>query len=248
MLRPLRDLHLALVFLTRLPLPSLPGDLPPLARTMWAFPLVGAVVGLLAGTAVAAAEAMGLTAGPASLLGIAVAVLVTGALHEDGLADVADAFGSGAPRARKLEIMRDSRIGTYGGVALVLALGLRWTALADMLSPMAALGALVLAHAFARASQPLTMTLLRPARADGLGASAGAPPAVVVVAAVVLAAGLAAVLAPDLWMDLTAAMLAATLVLALLAQRAIGGYTGDVIGATTVVVEIAVLLVLLGAS
>ncbi|WP_338320010.1 adenosylcobinamide-GDP ribazoletransferase, partial [Bradyrhizobium ottawaense] len=99
-----------------------------------------------------------------------------GALHEDGLADTADGLGGGRTRERKLEIMRDSRIGTYGVCALILSFGLRWSALAAIADPLLVAFALCAAHAAARAGVPAFMSLVPPARPDGLSASAGSPP------------------------------------------------------------------------
>ena len=110
-------------------------------------------------------------------LAVGALVIVTGALHEDGLADVADGFGGGATRERKLEIMRDSRIGAYGAAALALSLILRVAALSALLDHGlgAAAAGLILAGAASRAAALAPLALLPAARADGLGAGAGAP-------------------------------------------------------------------------
>ena len=103
-------------------------------------------------------------------------LLVTGCLHEDGLADTADGFGAGASRERKLEIMRDSQIGTYGASALVLSLMLRAGAIASLADPALVTPALIAAHAGARATLPVFMRRVPRARQDGLAADAGRPP------------------------------------------------------------------------
>ena len=110
---------------------------------------------------------------PAAALAVAATVAVTGALHEDGLADVADGFGGGATRERKLEIMRDSRIGTYGVCALILSFILRISALTNLGDPALVTAVLVAAHAAARAPIPAFMRLVPAARTDGLSADAG---------------------------------------------------------------------------
>src|SRR5579862_1616236 len=109
------ELIAALTFLTRLPTGRAAANAPlsRLADTSWAFPLVGLVIGAIGGIAYAIASALALPALAAALIAIAATALVTGGLHEDGLADTADGFGGGATRELKLEIMRDSRIGTF---------------------------------------------------------------------------------------------------------------------------------------
>ena len=143
-----RDTRLAAAFLTRLPLaPEGAGSGKALADAARAFPIVGAAVGLAAGAALSVASWLGLHPLACALVGLAVAALVTGALHEDGLADVADGFGGGRTRAAKLKIMRDSRIGAYGVLALVFSVGLRAAALAGLPGPGSAVLALMAAEA-----------------------------------------------------------------------------------------------------
>lgn len=247
----LDDAHLACVFLTRLPLPHLRHPIPSLARSLWAFPLVGAGVGLIAGGVISAAHALGLPAPVAVVLAVCAAVLLTGALHEDGLADIADGFGGGATPERKREILRDSRVGSYGVVALILAFALRWAALVPLAeaSSLTATVALMAAHALGRASVSWAMVLGRPARTDGLGASAGQASlgmAVIsgLVAAAIVALGLA-VLSPlllPLTLPLCVLMLAVTVAVGWLAHRQIGGYTGDVLGAIVLLSECLILV------
>src|SRR5262249_12873429 len=146
------------------------------ARASWALPLAGLLIGLAGGAIYFLAHSVGLTAGPAAALALATTVLLTGALHEDGLADTADGVGGGRTRDRKLEIMRDSRIGAYGACALFLSLIIRWSALAAIANPQAVLVTLCVAHAASRASLPAFMRLVPLARTDGLAAGAGQPP------------------------------------------------------------------------
>ena len=152
-------LHLAFVFLTRLPLPRLREPVAPVGLALWAAPLVGVVIG--AGMAVVwtVAHTAGLTAPVAAGLALGTGLLLTGGLHEDGLADVADGFWGSHRRERRLEILRDSRLGTYGALALILILGLRWAALSGASVPDGAL-ALLVAPALGRATLPLTLALL----------------------------------------------------------------------------------------
>src|SRR6201996_8709980 len=141
------DLKAAIGFCPRLPLPSaapLPGS--GLARAVWAFPLAGLAVGVAGAAIYALARRLGLPPWPASALAVAATLLVSGALHEDGLADTADGFGGGAARGQKLAIMRDSRIGSYGVCALTLALIVRAAALASFANGHLAVWALIASH------------------------------------------------------------------------------------------------------
>ena len=144
-------------------------------RIAWAAPVAGVVVGLIGALVLALTTLLGLPMLLRAGLATAALVVATGALHEDGLADVADGFGGGATRARKLEIMRDSRIGAYGAIAIALALILRVGALAAALDGgfWRAGSSLMLVAALSRAAALTPLALLPPARADGAGAAAG---------------------------------------------------------------------------
>ena len=240
----LRDLRVAACFLTRLPVPW-PPDAPAdaLARSMRLFPLAGAGIGLAAGLVWALALWFGAPALVAALLALAAQALLTGALHEDGLADVADGFGGGRSRERALEIMRDSRIGSYGTLTLVLSVGLRAAALAALAwDPRTGVAALAAAGAVSRATCTALLAWLPPARPDGLGAGAGRPRSEAVFTALGLALCLALLLL-GLRHGLAALALAALAAWALagLARRRIGGQTGDVLGAAQQLAEVAVL-------
>lgn len=248
-----QDAALALVFLTRLPLPPIAPLNGPLAQgaaaraTGW-FPLVGALVGLAGGAVLALAAALNLPPLAGALLALAATVRLTGGLHEDGAADVADGFGGGRDTARKLEIMRDSRVGSYGVLALVFSVAIRAAALAALPVP-AAVAALVAAGALSRCGLAGLALALPPARRDGLGAAQGRPAAATVLLALLLgiAVAAAALWATSLAEALAAAVpaaLAAVWAMAALARRQIGGQTGDVFGAAQQVAEAAVLLTL----
>jgi adenosylcobinamide-GDP ribazoletransferase len=241
-----RDVGDALRFFTRAPLVE-PARAPlDINRIAWAAPVAGLAVGLVGGLVLALTGRLGLP--PLIRAGLATAALIvaTGALHEDGLADAADGFGGGATRADKLEIMRDSRIGVYGALALALSLILRVGALAAALDggSWRAAAALILIAALSRAGALTPLALLPPARADGAGASAGRLDATALAAAwgsgliIALTLGLAA-------LGITHALVAAlasgagSLAIVLLAQRQIGGQTGDVAGAAQQCAEIA---------
>lgn len=215
----------------------------PIGRAVRAFPVVGACIGLAAGLAYALLHAIGLPTAVAAIVALAVGALLTGALHEDGLADTADGFG-GQSREQKLELMHDSRIGAYGVLALLLALGAKLGALADLESIGLVLAGLICAGAASRAMMPPLMRWLEPARPDGLGASAGKPPADAVLTGLALALVLSLILLS--WPGLIAFLIAAlgAYGMAALARSQLGGHTGDVLGATQQVADLLFLLTL----
>ena len=232
------QIQLAMMALTRLPAGRIKGAVPSMAKAAWAFPLVGAMIGLIGALALWIGSSVGLS--PLISAGLALAVMagVTGGLHEDGLADFADSFGT-ADRARKLEIMRDSRIGSYGVIALILMIGLRWASLAELPAT-----AVILPAVLSRAVVPFALHLMPPARADGLGRAAAGKvplPHLILVCAI---AGLAAVLfgSAGIAALLTVALVA--LGVARIATRMLGGQTGDVLGTMVICSETAALIVL----
>jgi adenosylcobinamide-GDP ribazoletransferase len=233
---PLGDLTAALMLLTRLPVP---GAHPARAAGVWAYPIVGVVVGLVGAVVYWLAVRLGLPPPMAAICAVAGTVLTTGALHEDGLADTADGFGGGATVARKLEIMRDSRIGTFGALALILSVGLRIVALASLAYPAAIAIALVAAGVLGRGAMIGVMLALPAARADGMAAALGPLPPIP--AAIGLAIACACVLLPHGVRAVVAAGLAGALMI-WLARRQVGGHTGDVLGATEQAAECAVLI------
>ncbi len=231
--RQLTLLLVAVQFLTRLPTPRLAGfETAWISRSARYFPVVGELVGAACAGVFLAAY---LVWPPwvAALLAVAAGVLVTGGFHEDGLADTADGLGGGQDPARRLEIMKDSRVGTYGVLALVLTLGLKVSALAG-LAP--ALGAVTLlaAHGAARGASVLAMRLL-PYVGDMASAKWKPAPTGLAWSEVGLALALAAW--PLAFLSPGHAVLGLALggVLALgpalAARRLVGGQTGDVLGA-----------------
>jgi adenosylcobinamide-GDP ribazoletransferase len=239
-------LQTAAIFYTRLPIAA-PADGPTLAQSSTAVPVVGAGIGLAGGIVFWLALSLGVPALAAALLALGSTVALTGALHEDGLADTADGLGAmlagGRDREAGLAIMRDSRIGSFGVLALILTVGLRAAALAD-LSAAVGLGALIAAHAGARGLLPIVMQRLVPARADGLAVRAGRPDRDSALAAAGIGAAVALVTLG--LVAGAAAMLAAAGAawgVAALARRRLGGYTGDVLGAIEQAGETAMLIV-----
>jgi adenosylcobinamide-GDP ribazoletransferase len=235
----LAEVQLALMLLTRLPAGRIAAA-PSIGAATWAFPLVGAVVGGLSALVLTGALALGIPAAMAAGLALAAGVLATGGLHEDGLADCADGFGGGRTRERKLEIMRDSRIGSYGALALILSLGLRWQGLVVVTEHGNAALALIALAVSSRAGLPLALLWMPAARTDGMGRSATGTSLARAATAVALAVlALALLVDPEaaLWVILAQAVV--LLVFSWLALRQIGGQTGDVLGAAQQLAEIA---------
>jgi len=233
------------MLLTRLPVGWLGSGSSDLARSVWAFPVVGLVVGLIGGLAYWLLYGFGVPAWLAASWAFAAILVVTSAFHEDGLADTVDGFGGGKTRERKLEIMRDSRIGSYGAVALALSLLIRIGALASLERPHAVLIVLIAAAMAGRAGMIVPLLLLPPARTDGMASGMGHVPHW----SAALGLGLVGMILLFLLpfggaFAVAVAALAASLVLTQLARAQIGGHTGDVLGAAEVMVECATLTVL----
>jgi adenosylcobinamide-GDP ribazoletransferase len=249
----LAQAQVALMLLTRLPAGRLPAGapVPTLAQAVWAYPIAGAVVGALGAGAFGAASILGLPAAIAGTIALAAMILATGGLHEDGLADVADGFGGGQERARKLDIMRDSRIGSYGTLALILALLLRVQAIASVaqFGILSVMAALVVIEVASRAGLGVLLRAMPPARAQGLGQLAGSPPRAAVGVSLALGAGALAIgFGAGQGGAVLGAIVLAQALVALLAMRQIGGQTGDVMGAAQQGAALAAWLVLVAVS
>lgn len=233
----LTEVQLALMLLTRLPAGRIEVA-PTIGAAAWAFPLAGAVVGCLGALTLLLALWLGVSPALAAGLTLVAGVVATGGLHEDGLADCADGFGGGRNRERKLQIMRDSQIGSYGAIALVLSLGLRWQALMILIAQDAWTAAVaVIAVAIAsRAGLAAVLWAMPAARVDGLGKAAQEVDAWRAICAMALGvAALGAIGAP--WAVL--AMVVVQFCFGVIAMRQIGGQSGDVLGAMQQLAEIA---------
>lgn len=240
------DLQLAIVFLTRIPW-KLKGEVPSLAlnRALRAFPLVGILVGGAGATVLGLTNWMNLPVLACAFLAIMTCVLLTGALHEDGLADVADGFGGGQTIEDKLKIMRDSQVGSYGVLALIFSIGLRSTALAAFNDWGMAAASLIGVSCLSRVAPALLIGFMEPARKDGLAATMEKPDQVILIQCGVLGAALFLLCSPFIagWV----ALFATGLVLfgfSRLVEVQIGGQSGDVCGAAQQLVEVTALLVL----
>ena len=237
---PLRLLVVAIRFLTRIPLPEPRFHAGDLRRATGAFPLVGALVaGCGIGAYAIAQPLWGVVV--AVLVATAVEVGVTGAFHEDGLADVADGLWGGWTVADRLRIMRDSRLGTYGTIALVGVLALRVALLAG-LDPAWFWRATLVGHVVGRATILVMIRLLPPADDGGSGAAVSEPtgPVGSGIGVLTVAGALAVGVGMGWWVPLLAAVPAVALT-AVLYRRRLGGITGDALGATVQVAHLAVL-------
>ena len=248
----LGDLKASLLFLTRVPA-RLFGETgaarPDFSRSARVFPAIGVLVGAVGGLVLIIAHDLGESPLIATGLAVLATFLLTGGLHEDGLADAADGFGGGKTVEQKLEIMDDSRIGTYGAAALVFSLGFRVTALADLAIFGSWRGALALiaAEAVSRAAMVRLWHALPSARAGSLSEQAGPPDQTAMLIAIAIAAVvvvIAVIPAFGFWAAVVGSALAvlATWGMTLLVDRQIAGRTGDTLGACQQVTAIAFLL------
>lgn len=240
---------LCISFFSRIPLPAFLANKitaeSNLAHAVALYPVTGLMIGIFPAIAWHFASHF-LPPLLAAGLAIGIGISVSGALHEDGLADCADGFGATRDKDKILDIMRDSTIGTYGAIALILSIGLRWLALAS-LAPLAGGLALLIAHSGSRAAIAIAMQFSVYARSSGTGKLASdALPETYFAITLLIAFLLAFVL--GFWQGAIALAIAFALAWAFLkyAECRIDGYTGDVFGAMQQIAEITILIILAG--
>ncbi len=240
----LSDVPAALGLLSRLPI-SVDIDRATArgAQAAWAYPIAGLALAIMAGAVAHLCLLFGLPPTLSAGLTLATLIILTGALHEDGLADTADGLWGGWDKSRRLEIMKDSRIGAYGVIALILGLGLRWQALSLILDA-SIWPALIVAAALSRASMVPLMSTLPNARASGLSHSVGRPTQTTALVAVALAALASLALFQSAGLLLILVTVIIAVICAIISKSKIGGQTGDILGATQQTTEIAVLVTL----
>lgn len=252
------DLAHCIRFYSRLPVPALPWEqdahaLPSFPRLVRIIPVAGLVIGLLPAAVLGFALLLDLGPWLAATLSATAMVLTTGALHEDGLGDTADSFG-GATIEKRLEIMRDSRIGSFGASALFLSLSLRIGALAMIVArsdAAVAMATVLIVASLSRTAGLMPLAFLPPARRDGMSQAVGQPARETFWVAVAIAGAIAVVLGA--LAGLPPAGIALMLVLSGLsgialtrfAERHLGGQTGDIAGAAQQVAEVVALIGLL---
>jgi len=234
----------AVQFLTRVPIRTRAGV--PHERALPWFPVVGALIGLFVGS-VAVGLAEWIPLGVAAGVAVAAGLLITGAFHEDGLADIADAFGGGWTREQRFEILKDSRHGTYGVAALCTSIVVRVVAAGSIVAQPALFAGFVAAHTLGRTAAVCTLLVGRPATESGLGASAASGSTrVSLVISSSLATGALAALTGWWLAPLVGVSVAGAAAALWLSNRKIGGLTGDTLGAIEQVVECLVLVTVSG--
>lgn len=234
----------AVQFLTRIPVRT-SRAIPHVEVLPW-FPVVGALIGAtVGGVAAGLGEVVPVTV--AAGLAVVTGLLITGAFHEDGLADIADAFGGGVTVERRLEILQDSRHGTYGVAALASSIVVRVVAAASIVSATSVFAAFVAAHTLGRTAAVVAMKSAPTAGEAGLGASAGRDLSSATTA-ICATVGVSIVTVATGWwvLPFAAAALVATTAVVALAVRKVGGLAGDVLGAVEQIVECTVLVVASG--
>lgn len=245
----IENFALTLAFFSRIPLPASLGQRinhdAKISEAAAFFPVAGLIISLPIALMWFIASSY-LPASIAAGLAIGFSLLITGGLHEDGFADCADGLGATSNRERALEIMRDSRIGTYGSLALILSIGLRWTALAS-LGPISGVLAIIICNVGARSTMTIAMNFSKYARPDGLGKQANTIRQSDFIMANLIAF-IIAICCGWIWgiLALCFAYLAALMFLKRLEHR-LGGYTGDGLGAMEQIAEITILISLAGA-
>lgn len=234
------DIGAAFSLLTRLPVPvdhARAGARG--AASVWAWPIVGAILGGICGAVAVGLIYLGVPTGVAAAAAIGIMAIMTGALHEDGLTDSADGLGGGRNRAHALDIMKDSNIGAFGAVALCAVVIARWSGIAA-LPPETMIAVLSVAGAGSRTVMALAMRMPN-ARDGGLSASVGQPGWSQIGVAVVISVGVAGVMFGWAGIGLLVGGLLAVPVL-IYARAKIGGQTGDILGASQMIAELGIIV------
>lgn len=239
----LSDIGTAMSLLTRLPLRENWVDGERMATSAWAYPIVGLVVGCLAGLLLQIFILLGFSAGVSAAFSLGFLIFLTGGLHEDGIADCADGLGGGRSKEDALKIMKDSTLGTYGVVILIIFLIARWSTISE-LAPVAPLLTMILVGVVSRLPMVLVMSGMDHARVDGLSKHVGRPNTRQAVAALVLVSVLCLIILGWWALLLLPVVLASSLPLIFFASRKIGGQTGDILGGTQQCAEMTALALL----
>ncbi|MFT5510697.1 MAG: adenosylcobinamide-GDP ribazoletransferase [Hyphomicrobiaceae bacterium] len=232
------EAHIALMFLSRIPTGRVSEPVPTIASATWAFPLVGALIGCVGALGYVLSIAADLPPAMAGIIALALMIAVSGAIHEDGLADLADGLGGGRDVAHKLSIMRDSNLGSYGVLTLILALSLRGLAIMSLADIVVVASSIIALAIASRSLMVLGLYFMPSARSDGLGQAASR----VSLSRTVIASacGLVALIAlSPYWLVVLVCMMLGAALIGWLAWRQIGGQTGDVLGAMQQCSEIA---------
>ena len=237
------ELQLAFMLLTRLPVGKPASYVPKLADARWAFPLVGCVVGAFIAASYLILSLLMLPSFAAAVLAITLGLFCTGAIHEDGLADCADGFGGAKDREKKLAIMRDSDIGSYGTLALIIIMGLRIFILSSLPVKQEIAAPIIICAVISRFVMVGYLCLLPVARQEGLGNQAsGSNISALILAG--LTASPAFVMGAFSFIYVVIAIVGVAWLWGIIAKYQIGGQTGDVCGAGQILCETAGWLIL----
>jgi adenosylcobinamide-GDP ribazoletransferase len=248
--RPFAELIFSMSFLTRLPIPfARTLDPPPLSQSMRLFAVAGGMIGAINGLVYVGLLFLHVPPLMSAAITLLIGLMINGGLHEDGLADSADGLFGGKTREQRLAIMRDSRIGSYGAMALITCLLARAGALLTLsdLPPLTIIAILAAAASFSRVMVVDLVWATRPARNDGLSVFAGQPQrstalfAIVTGAALAICAGL--LIKQESGVIAVLAAAAVTGLVRYYAIKLIGGQTGDICGATQILTELVMLAV-----
>ena len=239
----LAELQLAFMLLTRLPAGKLTSHVPELADARWAFPIVGYIVGGIIAASYIILSLLLLPSFVAAILAITAGLFSTGAIHEDGLADCADGFGGGQNMEKKLAIMRDSAIGSYGTLSLIIIMGLRILLLSILPAKLEIVTPIIICAVISRYAMVGYLCLLPAARQDGLGNQASG----INISALLLAGFIALpafVMGAFGLIYVIIAIVFVALIWGVIAKYQLGGQTGDVCGAGQIICETAGWLIL----
>ncbi|MCY4474241.1 MAG: adenosylcobinamide-GDP ribazoletransferase [Chloroflexi bacterium] len=245
----LKTLLLSLHFLTRIPTPFEIDYTPErLSSASRYYPIVGAIIGSVAALAFFLAS-LALPTIVAVLIATAATALITGAFHEDGLADTFDGISGAYDRARSLEIMTDSRIGTFGALALIIVISTKVAALSSLADTTTIITALIAAHILSRTSTVIVMATSRYAKPEGIAGPQDQTlsPINTIIAtftALVAIAVIALVLTPTTALLATAGAITGHILIRLYFQPKLKGHTGDTLGATQQITELAIYIAL----
>jgi len=225
----LGDIRTSIALLTRIPVKA---EFDRVSHAAWAYPLAGLAVAIIAGLVTFLLLWLGIAPAIAAGFWIASTIVLTGAMHEDGLADCADGFWGGFDKNRRLEIMKDSQIGSYGVIALTLSIGIRWFAVTILIQTGDWFWVLLAVEVISRSAMPAVMHSLPHARDTGLSHAQGRP--AMQNAALAAGVGFAISFICLGWVAFKLVVLLGivTFAMGVLSQRKIDGQTGDVLGAT----------------
>ena len=238
--RVVLDIAAAIILLTRIPVPwhRLTSNSPNLSLAQWAFPLVGALVGLLVGLVTVVFLHLGLNLIPAACLGIGFGTLITGGLHEDGLADTADGFGGGRTIKRKLEIMKDSSLGSYGTSALILTYFLRITLLASLSSYATIIFACIITACGGRTSMVILRKLSSPVSINSSASSLEPVKVKETLLSLSICSTFYLIYGPIFVIMGLCTVFMIPIFISWFAEKQIGGINGDILGACSQITEI----------